>query len=101
MRGQQIWMTQDMAQNRVFNNAMGKQVDIRVRNVEKAPSEEKRMFKAALVYRFLMGCVQALPKQIVPRHNFGLSCFFSSSGSTKYVRWSLIIEIEGSTKQRS
>ena len=75
----------DMAQNRVFDTAMEKQVDIRVRNVGNAPSEEKRTFEAALVYRFPMSCVQALPKHVVPRHNFGLSCFFSSPGSNIYV----------------
>ena len=87
MRGQQIMDDADMAQNRVFNNAMEKQVDIRVRNVENAPSEENRTFKAALVYNFPMSCVQALPKKIEPRHNFGLSCFSSSPGSSIYVLW--------------
>lgn len=103
---QQAWPTNmhdvDMAQNRVFGNWKSRLTSECA--MQKAQSEEKRTFKAALVYPFRTTYAQAFPKQIVPRHNFGLGRFLSSPGSSIYVRLFLIIEIEekeGTTKQRS
>ena len=93
----------DMAQNRVFGNAMEQQIDIRVRNAE-SPERGKANFQGSFSLSFPNPCAQALPRQNVPRHNFGLSRLFSIPvvpGSSIYVRLFLIIEIEeieGSTK---
>ena len=77
----------DMAQNRVFNNAMEKQVDIRVRNVE-MPRARKAKVRGSFSLSFPDELRSGVAETNCTEAQFWTQlfrCFHSSPGSSIYV----------------